>query len=100
MLSSIHAIALSGMSAAQVQLQASAHNIANLNTANFKRQQVLQATQPAGGVRTSLAQAGQPGGAAETDLVTQLQARNAFLASLAIFRTSDRMTGTLLDTLG
>ena len=39
---SISAIALSGMNAAQTGLQVAAHNIANLNTAGFRRQQVLQ----------------------------------------------------------
>jgi hypothetical protein len=29
--------------------------------------------------------------------VTQLQAKNAFLANLAVFKTSDKMAGALLD---
>jgi flagellar hook protein FlgE len=32
-----------------------------------------------------------------TDLVGLLTSKNAFLANLAVFRTSDRMLGSLLD---
>jgi flagellar basal body rod protein FlgG len=59
-MSSIPALAMSGMSAAQLRLQTSAHNIANLSTDGFRRQQVQQASNPLGGVRTSVTQALQP----------------------------------------
>jgi flagellar basal body rod protein FlgG len=94
------AIALSGLAAAQLGLQVSAHNIANLNTAGFKRQQAVQSADAAGGVSTSLRQATQPGNALEADVVGQLEAKNAFLANLAVFRAQDRMAGSLLDALG
>ena len=98
-MSSISAIALSGMSAAQSSLHVSAHNIANLGTTPFRRQQAVQAQQALGGVSTTLRQSPQPGNALETDLVMQLQAKNAFLANLAVFRAHDRMTGSLLDAV-
>jgi hypothetical protein len=98
-MSPISSIALSGMSAAQLDLQTSAHNIANLNTSGFRRQEVVQSSVSSGGVATTLDRASQPGHAQETDVVRQLQAKNAFLANLAVFRTSDRMTGSLLDAL-
>jgi flagellar hook protein FlgE len=94
------AIALSGMNAAQTRLQSSGHNLANLSTDRFRRQQVVQAAVPSGGVDTSLARAPQVGHAMETDVVGLLQAKNAFLANLAVFRTGDRMLGSLIDTLG
>lgn len=99
-MSSIPAISMSGMLAAQASLQAFAHNIANLGSARFRRQEVTQSTQASGGVVTSLRQAQQPGDAAETDLVNQLQAKNAYLANLAVFRANDAMTGSLLDAVG
>jgi len=99
-MSSLAAIAMSGMSAAQLSLQVSAHNIANLGTAGFRRQQLTQTTQAAGGVATSLTRAAQPGPAPEVDLVSQLQAKNAFLANLAVFRANNAMTGALLDAVG
>lgn len=85
------------MNAAQTQLNASAHNIANLGTEKFKRQEVDQAPQSGGGVTTTLRQASVSGPALETDVVSQLQAKNAFLANLAVFKTSDKMAGALLN---
>lgn len=98
-MNSIPAMALSGIAAAQLGLQASAHNIANMNTAGFLRQQAMQSTDAAGGVRTTLRQATQPGNALEADVVDQLQAKNALLANLAVFRAHDRMAGSLIDAL-
>lgn len=97
-MTSIASISLSGMNAAQTQLNASAHNIANLGTAEFHRQEVVQSAQAGGGVTTSLTQSSVEGPALETDVVTQLQAKNAFLANLAVFKTSDKMAGALFDT--
>ena len=86
------------MQAAQANLQASAHNVANLQTEGFHRQEVVQNQRPGGGVDSALRRAAQEGSALETDVVAQLQARNAFLANLAVFRTANRLTGVLLDT--
>jgi len=38
------------------------------------------------------------GNALEQDVVTQLQAKNSFIANLAVFKTQDKMAGALLDT--
>jgi flagellar hook protein FlgE len=96
-MASISSIALSGMNAAQTQLQASAHNVANLSTEGFKRQEVVQTEQPGGGVKASVTRSPLEGSSLETDVVAQLQAKNAFLANLAVFKTSNKMTGALLD---
>jgi len=96
-MSSLSAISLSGMSAAQTALDASAHNIANLATGDFRRAQVAQASASSGGVTTSLTQASERGTAVEADMVGQIVAKNAFLANLAVFKTSDKMLGTFLD---
>ena len=96
-MSSVSAIALSGMNAAQTSLQASAHNIANLGTAGFRREQVVQTEDVAGGVSTGLTRAAEAGEAMTTDMVGLLQSKNLFLANLAVFRASDRMAGALLD---
>ncbi len=91
------AIALSGMNASQATLRTSAHNVANLATAGFRRQVVVHETGREGGVVAQVAQAATPGNALEADAVTQLQAKHAFLANLAVFRAHDRMMGALLD---
>lgn len=96
-MSSISSTSLSGMNAAQAMLGSSAHNVANVNTANFRRQQLVQSEQANGGVATSIRPAGAEGSALEEDVVTQLQAKNAFLANLRVFKTSDAMAGSLLD---
>jgi len=94
------AISLSGMNAAQTALGASAHNIANANTAGFHRQQVSQTAMSDGGVSTTLTPSPEAGAALETDMVDQLAAKHAFLANLAVFRTSNKMMGALMDTQG
>jgi flagellar hook-associated protein FlgK len=96
-LNSTASIALSGMNAAQTQLRASAHNVANLGTDGFRRQQVQQTPQAGGGVETSITRADTAGSDLVRDVVTQLAAKNAFLANLAVFKTSNRMAGALLD---
>lgn len=96
-MSSVSAVSLSGMNAAQTALGVSAHNVANLGTAGFRRQTVTQTAQASGGVETSVSQVNEPGNALETDMVDQLQAKHAFAANLAVFKTSDKMMGALLN---
>lgn len=96
-MASISSIALSGMNVSQTALNASAHNIANMNTGGFRRQEVAQSAQTGGGVTTTLATASTEGSSLETDVVAQLQAKNSFLSSLSVFKTSDKMVGALLD---
>lgn len=94
---SVASISLSGMHAAQAALDVSAHNIANLQTPGFRRQQVVQSKAPDGSVTTDRITASHPGDDIEADVVAQLQAKHGFLANLAVFRASDRMLGALLD---
>jgi flagellar hook-associated protein FlgK len=97
LMTSISSIALSGMAAAQTTLNSSAHNIANMNTSGFRRQEVIQKAQTGGGVSTTLTTASVEGSSLETDVVSQLQSKNAFLANLSVFKTSDKMAGALLN---
>jgi len=94
---SVTSIAMSGLHAAQTALDASASNIANQNTPGFRRQQVIQTEQAVGGVSASVTSSNVEGSALETDIVALLQAKNAFLANIAVFKTSSRMAGVLLD---
>jgi len=96
-MASITSIALSGMNAAQTRLNTSAHNVANVNTEGFVRQEVSQTEQPNGGVSTQIGRASAPGESLATDMVGQLQAKNMFLANLAVFKTHDRMAGALFS---
>ena len=96
-MNSLPSIAVSGMQAAQSALRVSAHNVANLNTPGFRRQELSRSALEGGGVTTRLQRAEQEGAALETDVIAQLQAKNAFLANLAVFRTADKLAGALLD---
>jgi flagellar hook protein FlgE len=97
-MNSLSSISLSGMNAAQTSLNASAHNVANLATEGFKRQEAVQTEQPNGGVKAEVRRLEAPGNALEKDVVSQLQAKNSFIANLAVFKTSNQMAGALLDT--
>ena len=88
------------MNAAQTSLQASAHNIANLGTDGFRREQSVQASVVSGGVSSSVSPVPESGSSLETDVVGLLQAKNSFLANLSVFRTSEQMMGSLLDVAG
>jgi flagellar hook-associated protein FlgK len=97
-MASLTSIAASGMQAAQQQLQASAHNVANLQTPGFQRHDVQQQARPeGGGVDATTRRSPVAGTSREADVVNQLAAKNAFVASVAVFRTADRMAGALLD---
>lgn len=96
-MNSLTSIASSGMAAAQTRLQSSASNIANLSTENYRRQEVSQTAQTGGGVSATVSRAPTEGAAMETDMVAQLQAKNSFLANLAVFKTSSQMQGALLN---
>jgi flagellar basal body rod protein FlgC len=98
-MSSVSAIALSGMASATTALGSSAHNVANQQTEGFRRQTVRYSEVEGGGVTTRVDRAALPGHALERDVVDQLSAKNAFLANLAVFRRSDAMTGEVLDLL-
>jgi flagellar hook protein FlgE len=96
-MASVSSIAQSGMQAAQTALNVSAHNVANVSTAKFRRQEAVPTEQPSGGVSTSARQASVQGADLASDMVNQLQAKNAFLANLAVFKTHDKMAGALLN---
>ncbi len=98
-MSSVASIALSGMASAATALGVSAHNVANLRTEGFHRQTVANQAVEGGGVTTQIGRAASPGESLERDVVDQLGAKHAFLANLAVFRTSDAMAGELLDVL-
>ena len=90
-------ITASALSAQKTRLDIIAQNIANAQTEGYSRRAVQQSPQAQGGVSTQVVAAAQPGPALEADVVSQLQAKNAFLANLAVFKTSNDLAGALLD---
>jgi flagellar hook-associated protein FlgK len=96
-MNAIASISVSGMNAAQQRMQSSAHNIANLQTEGFRRQEVSAQTRAEGGVSTQVSTQAQPGSALEADMVTQMVAANSFLANLLVFQSAQRNMGSLLN---
>lgn len=96
-MSSVLSTALSGLTAATTRLDVSAHNIANSDTPRFRRQEVVKATQPEGGVRVSVQPSPQEGGDLARDLITQLSASYTYKANLHVLETANEMSGSLLD---
>lgn len=90
-------IALSGIHAASLRLDTAAHNVANIETPDFRRQQTLQRTLEPVGVATSVTQSDTMGAALERDLVDQQAASYEYMAALGVIRTENRMMGSLLD---
>ena len=94
-MNSIASIALSGMTTAQTAMSASAFGIARRGVDGLRRPPDV----PTGGSARSAEPAAASPDDMTSDVVGLLQAKNAFLANLAVFKTSDRMTGALLDAL-
>jgi len=94
---------LSGMRAAQLRVDTSAHNVANGQTPGFQRQGVTQTAQPGlGGTQAQLAREPEAGrnadfGSLAEDLVAQRMGVYSFAANLRTVQTQDRMLGALLD---
>ena len=98
-MASLSSIGNSGLQAAQLRLDASAHNVANLNTPGFRRQVVEQTEAPGGsGVQASVQRDAQVGSALEKDVVEQMSATYAFKANVQVLKTNDQMMGALLNT--
>ena len=97
-MNSVTNISLSGMQAAQARLQTSANNIANMSSEGFKRKEAVQQSSAAGDVETTGTRALQEGGSLVQDVVQQLEAKNAFLANLAVFKRTNEAMGSLLDS--
>lgn len=90
--------ALSGMSAANERLRASANNVANVNTSGYRRERIeAQTAEDGDGVTTQVVKLPQPGANLETDVVEQKSATYAYVANLRVLQTQIRAEGTLLD---
>jgi flagellar basal body rod protein FlgB len=100
------AIGLSGMRVAQLRLDTGAHNIANAQTPDFRRQTISATDRPdLEGVEAlvgrepaaSSVNTGDLGHLAE-DLVEQRVSLYSFAANLRTVQSQDSMLGALLDT--
>ena len=92
--------ALSGIRSAELRLGASAHNVANLNTPDFRPLRTLQSSVAGGGSTAHVVQEPDP---QEVDLVRefveQFRAAHQFGAALHVLRTTAETRGLLVDML-
>lgn len=98
-MASLSSIGSSGLQAAQLRLDASAHNVANMNTPGYRRQAVeQQAVAEGAGVRATVQRQQEAEAVAlEKEAVEQMSATYAFKANLHTIKTQDEMMGALLD---
>ena len=96
-MNSLSSIAMSGLGAAQLRLDASANNVANAATPGYRRQLVLQESEDGGGVGVSVGRAETAGENLADDIVQQMMAAYDFKANLQVIRTQRDMLGALLD---
>ena len=98
-MASISSIGSSGLQAAQLRLDASANNVANMNTPGYRREVVAQeeAAESAGVRATVQREQDGKGVALEQEAVEQMSATYAFKANLQTIKTQDEMMGSLLD---
>jgi flagellar hook protein FlgE len=96
----VFGIAASGMQAAQMQLDATANNIANLNTAGYTAQRADLASEANyDGVEVmGLDSMGQPVDPA-AEMVHLHEARLFYGANAMVLKTADQMYGSLLNVL-
>ncbi|MFT4241886.1 MAG: flagellar basal body protein [Acidovorax sp.] len=98
-MASISSIGSSGLQAAQLRLNASANNVANMNTPGYRREVVAQEAAPgSAGVRATVQRQPQADGVAlEEEAVEQMSATYAFKANLQTLKVQDQTLGALLD---
>ena len=93
-------VALSGLRSAELQLAASAHNVANLNTDGVTPLEVTQEERAEGGSLTRVDQAASP---RPVDLISetvdQLRARHQFMASARALQTTLALRGQITNLL-
>ncbi len=110
-------ISLSGLKAQTTRLSATASNIANLATPNYKAQRVVMTTNPSGGVLAVLSRDLSPGRPIPqteglpaqdketsnvdlaTELVNLMTIRQGFRANLQAVKTILRTKGSVLDVV-
>ena len=91
-------VALSGVHAADLRLDASAHNVANLTTDGVRPLQVTQEERPTGGSHARIDQAASPRPVERIhEAVEQLRASYQYKASLRVLAVEDDLRGQIAN---
>jgi flagellar hook protein FlgE len=96
-MTAITSIAVSGVQAASTRLNVAANNIANAQTAGYRREVVHQQSQETAGVVTSVGKADEVGVDLAAELVEEMSASYQYKANLRSIQTQDQLMGSLLD---
>lgn len=91
------AISMSGMNAARLGLDASAHNVANAQTPGFRPHKVVMRTQSDGGVAAQVKTASEPGVNLEAEAAAQFELVYIFKANVCVVEVQNSLTGSLLN---
>lgn len=100
---SVMSTALSGLNAAQATLSAAASNVANVSTPDYTPLKANTTAGPGGAIVTGFrpsGPAGLGGVALDQEMVSMVQAKNAYAASATLVRAADEMAADLLDVVG
>lgn len=90
--------AASGLRAATLRLDTSAHNVANAQTPGFRRHEVQATARAAsGGVDAHVERSAQQGVSLEQEAVDQMAAVLSFKANAKVIETMDHTLGRWLD---
>ena len=96
----VFSIALSGVHAAATRQAASAHNVANLTTEEFRPLRTEQSAREGGGVDARVVRAREPRPVdLPREVIEQLRARAQLQASLRVADAPGELTGRLVDLL-
>ncbi len=94
-------VAASGLSTAELRLDAAAHNVANLQTEDFRPVRVVQTEVATGGSTARIDQAASPRPVEFVhEVVEQSRARLQYLASLRVLSAEHELRGQLTNLLG
>ncbi len=93
-------VALSGLQSADLRLDASAHNVANLTTEEVRPLRVVQEERLGGGSVARIDRAASPRPVDRLhEAVEQIRARSQYIASLRVLAVEDDLRGQLTDIL-
>ena len=93
----ISGIGLSGVNAYETQLDVTANNIANLNTAQFKPSNADLNDNAGQGVYVTISQSGTPGVDPAKEMVDLMTSKIGIEANLKSIKTADETTKSILD---
>lgn len=92
--------ALSGIRSALTRQATSAHNIANVNTDDYRPLRTIEEESPAGGSSARVVRDATPGVDLAGEAVEQIRSQYGLAANARVVKTQQSMLGAILDLFG